>query len=101
MSIHSHSSCAVGDIKGAEVRYSVILSIIMKFSRVYMLLIRNICQHNDLKMPSAFCSKLATHNGDTGMEIIHLVWGSSVSIVSDYRLDDRGSISSRGKGLFL
>jgi hypothetical protein len=28
-------------------------------------------------------------------------WGSSVSIVSDYRLDDRGSIPGRGKGFFL
>jgi hypothetical protein len=27
-------------------------------------------------------------------------WGSSVSIVSDYRLDDCGSISGRGKGFF-
>jgi hypothetical protein len=26
-------------------------------------------------------------------------WGSSVSIVSDYSLDDRGSISGKGKGL--
>jgi hypothetical protein len=26
---------------------------------------------------------------------------SSVSIVSDYRLDDRGSIPGRGKGFFL
>jgi hypothetical protein len=26
---------------------------------------------------------------------------SSVSIVSDYRLDDRGSILGRGKGFFL
>jgi hypothetical protein len=28
-------------------------------------------------------------------------WGRSVSIVSNYRLYDRGSISGRGKGLFL
>jgi hypothetical protein len=28
-------------------------------------------------------------------------WGSSVSIVSDYRLDDWGSIPRRGKGFFL
>jgi hypothetical protein len=28
-------------------------------------------------------------------------WGSSVSIVYDYRLDNRGSIPSRGKGFFL
>jgi hypothetical protein len=28
-------------------------------------------------------------------------WGSSVSILSDYRLDDRGSIRGRGNGLFL
>jgi hypothetical protein len=28
-------------------------------------------------------------------------WGSSVSIVSDYRLDHLGSIPSRGKGFFL
>jgi hypothetical protein len=27
-------------------------------------------------------------------------WGSSVSIVSDYRLDDRDFISGRGKGYF-
>jgi hypothetical protein len=27
-------------------------------------------------------------------------WGSSVGIVSDYRLDDRDSISGRGKGFF-
>jgi hypothetical protein len=27
--------------------------------------------------------------------------GSSVSIVSDYGLDDRGSISDRGRGFFL
>jgi hypothetical protein len=27
-------------------------------------------------------------------------WGSSVSIVSDYRLDDRGSMPGRGKGFF-
>jgi hypothetical protein len=29
------------------------------------------------------------------------VWVRSVSIVSEYRLDDRGSIPGRGKGLFL
>jgi hypothetical protein len=28
-------------------------------------------------------------------------WGISVSIVSGYRLDDRGSIAGRGKGYFL
>jgi hypothetical protein len=28
-------------------------------------------------------------------------WGISVSIVSDCRLDDRGSIPDTGKGLFL
>jgi hypothetical protein len=28
-------------------------------------------------------------------------WGSSVNIVSDYKLDDRCSIPSRGKGFFL
>jgi hypothetical protein len=28
-------------------------------------------------------------------------WGSSVSIVSDYRSEDRGSITSWGKGFFL
>jgi hypothetical protein len=28
-------------------------------------------------------------------------WGSSVSIVSDYGLDDRGSIPDRGRGFFL
>jgi hypothetical protein len=27
-------------------------------------------------------------------------WGSSVSVVSDYRLDDWGLIPSRGKGFF-
>jgi hypothetical protein len=27
--------------------------------------------------------------------------GSSVSVASDYRLDDRSSIPARGKGLFL
>jgi hypothetical protein len=27
-------------------------------------------------------------------------WGSSVSIVFDYRMDDRGSISGRGNGFF-
>jgi hypothetical protein len=30
-----------------------------------------------------------------------LSWGSSGSIVSDYRLDDRGSIPDRGKVFFL
>jgi hypothetical protein len=29
------------------------------------------------------------------------IWGSSVSIVPDYRLGDRGSIPGRGKGFFL
>jgi hypothetical protein len=29
------------------------------------------------------------------------LWSNSVVIVSDYRLDDRGSIPGRGKGLFL
>jgi hypothetical protein len=28
-------------------------------------------------------------------------WVSSVSVMSDYRLDDRGSIPGRGKGFFL
>jgi hypothetical protein len=28
-------------------------------------------------------------------------WGSSVSIVSDYRLDSWGSIPNRGRGFFL
>jgi hypothetical protein len=28
-------------------------------------------------------------------------WGSSVSIVSDYRLVDRGSVPGTGKGFFL
>jgi hypothetical protein len=28
-------------------------------------------------------------------------WGSSVSLVSDYRLDDRGSVRGGGKGFFL
>jgi hypothetical protein len=28
------------------------------------------------------------------------IWGSSVSILSDYRLDDRGSIPDRGRGFF-
>jgi hypothetical protein len=28
-------------------------------------------------------------------------WGSSVSIVSEYRLDDRGSIRGSDKGVFL
>jgi hypothetical protein len=28
-------------------------------------------------------------------------WSSSVNIVSDHRLDDRGSIPGRGKGFFL
>jgi hypothetical protein len=28
-------------------------------------------------------------------------WGSSASIVSDNRLDDRGSIPGRGKGFFF
>jgi hypothetical protein len=27
-------------------------------------------------------------------------WGSSVTVVSDYKLEDRGSILSRGKGFF-
>jgi hypothetical protein len=27
-------------------------------------------------------------------------WSSSISIVFDYRLDDQGSISGRGKGFF-
>jgi hypothetical protein len=30
---------------------------------------------------------------------IYVSWGSSVSIVSDYTLDDRGSIIGRDKGL--
>jgi hypothetical protein len=37
-------------------------------------------------------------------KIIHLniiVIGVSVSIVSDYRLDDRDSIPGRGKGFFV
>jgi hypothetical protein len=33
--------------------------------------------------------------------VIHGSWGSSVSIVSDYRLDDQGSIPGKGKGFFL
>jgi hypothetical protein len=35
--------------------------------------------------------------------VIFCFWsfGSSVSIVSDYRLDDQGSILGRGKGFFL
>jgi hypothetical protein len=28
-------------------------------------------------------------------------WGSSVSVVSDYRLDERASIPGRGNGVFL
>jgi hypothetical protein len=28
-------------------------------------------------------------------------WGSSISVVSDYRLDDEGLIPGRGKGFFL
>jgi hypothetical protein len=28
-------------------------------------------------------------------------WGSSVSIVADYGLDDRGSIPDRGRGFFF
>jgi hypothetical protein len=28
-------------------------------------------------------------------------WGGSASMVSDYRLDDRGSIAGRGKRFFL
>jgi hypothetical protein len=34
-------------------------------------------------------------------DITRMSWGGSVSIVSDYRLDDRGSIVGRGKGVFL
>jgi hypothetical protein len=30
-----------------------------------------------------------------------VIWGSSVSIVSDYRLDHRGPILGRGKEFFL
>jgi hypothetical protein len=33
--------------------------------------------------------------------VICMSWGTSVSIVSDYRLDDRYWILSRGKGYFL
>jgi hypothetical protein len=39
----------------------------------------------------------------TGVEVynVHFKTYFSVSIVSDYRLDDQGSISGRGKGFFL
>jgi hypothetical protein len=35
------------------------------------------------------------------MMITTTIWGSSVSIVSDYRLDDQGSIPGRGREFFL
>jgi hypothetical protein len=48
---------------------------------------------------------LVEEDSETGSAFINLTdlgsWGSSVSIVSDYGLDSRGSIPDRGRGFFL
>jgi hypothetical protein len=41
-----------------------------------------------------------TQTKKSSIIIHHISWGSSVSIVFDYRLDNRGSIPGRGKGIF-
>jgi hypothetical protein len=41
---------------------------------------------------------------DNNCEVLALfvgIWGSSASIASDYRVDDQGLISDRGKGFLL
>jgi hypothetical protein len=46
--------------------------------------------------------KIYKHHNTLGRTIMHSLrsWGSLVNIVSDYRLDDRGSISGRSKWFF-
>jgi hypothetical protein len=50
-----------------------------------------------------YCDKINKDTKGKGkpVHVIYESWGSSVSIVSDYGLEDQGSIPGRGKGLFF
>jgi hypothetical protein len=49
----------------------------------------------------AVSSPLTSDEHDIPVFLLFLIWSSSVSIVSDYGLDDRGSIPGRDKEFFL
>jgi hypothetical protein len=62
--------------------------------------IQNLLGKSEVKRPFGHAQQRWEDNAEVGLKETWS-WGSSVSIVSEYRLDDRVSISGRGKGLFL